>query len=544
MQEKISRSRVNGFLRAEGKKVRNGVGEEIVLTGWGLGNWLLCEGYMWLSRDNSRFDRPRRIEAVIRELTGSEYAKDFWERFRDSYVTRADIRCMAEQGYNSVRIPINWRVLMEDDPEIAWKEDGFALIDRCLDWCEEYKLYAFLDLHGAPGGQTGANIDDSIDDMARLFVDEESRRKCIELWKELARRYKDRWIVGGYDLLNEPVCPGQGEENALNPMPYALAGFYDEVIKEIRGIDDRHMLSLEGHRWATETTVFYKRYDENMVIHFHRYGCKPGLEAVQPFLECSERLQLPLWLGETGENRAEWYTALFPLCTALDISYNVWPWKKMECGNSPCSVNKPDGWDEILDYTNGGRHPGYARAQKILDEYLQNVKLENCTFYQSVTNAVFRRPDCSMRATDFDLLPGAGVTYSGLREKGNLYDYHTKTGMAILPADEKSVARRFVFDSGWDLLVLELCAEEFAVYSVNEVPDGCTLSLEFLCKKDARLSVFQDDNEIASPFLTAEHGCKTLKIGSLKASEHAKITLYVRSGTVHFFRLRFDLPTA
>lgn len=115
MREQMERSRVKGFLRAEGTRVVNEAGEEIILTGWGLGNWLLCEGYMWLSQDES-FDRPRRIEAVIRDLTGTEYAEQFWKRFRNQYMTREDIRLMAEQGYNSVRIPIGWRVLMEDEP--------------------------------------------------------------------------------------------------------------------------------------------------------------------------------------------------------------------------------------------------------------------------------------------------------------------------------------------------------------------------------------------------------------------------------------------
>ena len=64
--EKLSRSRVNGFLRAQGREIHNGKGEPIVLSGWGLGNWLLCEGYMW--KAGPRADRPRRIEEGVREV--------------------------------------------------------------------------------------------------------------------------------------------------------------------------------------------------------------------------------------------------------------------------------------------------------------------------------------------------------------------------------------------------------------------------------------------------------------------------------------------
>ncbi len=164
---------IDGYLRAQGGNIVNGSGETVLLKGWGLGNRLLQEGYMWYVFGNRRFDRPRRIEAVVEELTGKEYAHRFWKRFRKNYVTREDILRMAQLGYNSVRIPFCYRLFLEEGPGIVWKEEGFELLDRCIDWCGEAGIYAFLDLHGAPGGQTGANIDDCIDDVPRLFLDRE-----------------------------------------------------------------------------------------------------------------------------------------------------------------------------------------------------------------------------------------------------------------------------------------------------------------------------------------------------------------------------------
>ena len=131
--EKCARDRVKGFLRAQGTALVNGDGQEILLTGWGLGNWLLPEGYMWLAGAGTRFDRPRRIEQVIQEIAGDTYATAFWRKFRDLYITQEDVRRMAEQGFNSVRVPINWRVLMQDQPGIHFIEEGFALLDRFID---------------------------------------------------------------------------------------------------------------------------------------------------------------------------------------------------------------------------------------------------------------------------------------------------------------------------------------------------------------------------------------------------------------------------
>lgn len=126
--DKTSKSRVCGYLKANGTSIVNGNGEEILLTGWGLGNWFLNEGYMWKSFKNSRFDRPRRIERVVEELTGKAYKEHFFEEFRSHYITEAEIRDMAELGYNSVRIPIHWRLLMEEDEEITFIISGISML--------------------------------------------------------------------------------------------------------------------------------------------------------------------------------------------------------------------------------------------------------------------------------------------------------------------------------------------------------------------------------------------------------------------------------
>ncbi|WP_276352257.1 glycoside hydrolase family 5 protein [Cohnella caldifontis] len=539
MIARLSNDRVKGFLRAEGRSLVNGDGEEIVLCGWGLGNWLLPEGYMWKSDGSARFDRPRRIEAVIRELTGSAYTERFWERFRSDYVTREDIRRMAEQGYNSVRIPFNWRILMEDEPGIVWKEEGFRRIDRCLDWCEEFRLYAFLDLHGAPGGQTGHNIDDSVDDVPRLFTDEDSWNKGIALWRKLAERYKDRWIVGGYDLLNEPIRPPFAGEKGFDHLVPRLVRFYEEAIAAIREIDGKHLLSIEGHHWATKTDIFHRKYDGNMVIHFHRYACLPEIASLKEFIELSERWNVPLWLGETGENVPEWYAAFYPLSLQLNIGINLWPWKKMDGANSPYSIRPPEGWNEIIAYAKGGPHPGFGRARAVFDEYLHNVKVENCAYNPEVTHSVFRTPGCSVRATDFDELPGKGVSFSGRREEGNPFGYRALTGMRIVEdVPLESLDKRFFFDVLWDRFVLELEAGEFAVYAVNGTTEDSGVSFVYGCESPVSVSVFQDERKMAELELPPG-GKRTSPAIALAGAGESKVKIAVNEGILRLEKIAF-----
>lgn len=531
MNEKIKNTRVKGFLDVKDGKLVNGDGEEIILSGWGLGNWLLCEGYMWLSH-NGRFDRPRKIEAIVEELTGKEYAVKFWKQFRENYITEADIRRMAELGYNSVRIPISYRLFMEEGEEIIWIDEGFNLLDRCIDWCEKYNLYAFIDLHGAPGGQTGANIDDCIDDVPRLFVDQYQFDKGIALWKKLAERYADRWIVGGYDLLNEPIrpsySPAQKNYDYLLPR---LIEFYEKVTAAIREVDKKHVLSIEGHHWATETNIFCKKYDDKMVLHFHRYGAFPDKKCLEKFIETGKRWNIPLWLGETGENLPEWYAALYPLCEELGIGYNLWPWKKMDTLNSVCSVKKPEGWDKIMAYSEGEQHPGYAEARKILDCYLENMKLENCDQLDVVNQSVFRQPGCTIKGIDYDEFPGIGKSFSGTRKEENSFEYRIGTYMKLVEGGEEYV-KSAGFDCAWKKYALEMETGEFAEYSLNDIKDTNTVQLRCKVLEAAKVRVMQDGQLRKELELPATDEYTISEAISLVAADKSAIRVEMTAGVI------------
>lgn len=531
-EDKMQENVVKGFLDVDGKRIINEDGETVLLKGWGLGNWLLCEGYMWKSMGSERFDRPRRIETVIEELAGTEYAKDFWKRFRDNYITEEDIRRMKELGYNSVRIPINSRLFLEEGMGLNWVEEGFLLLDRVIDWCEKYSLYAFIDLHGAPGGQTGANIDDSIDDIPRLFVDEDCFQKGLQLWKRLAERYADRSIVGGYDLLNEPIRPKRHEKDTdLEYLLPRLCEFYEKAIEEIRKVDQKHLISIEGHHWATACEVFYKKYDPKMIIHFHRYACIPDVSSYREYLELAQKWDVPLWLGESGENIIEWFTAMYPLAEKLGIGYNIWPWKKMDCQNSPCSIPMPKDWEMIINYTTGGKHPGYEKAREILEEYLHNMLLENCVFKEEVSASVLREPGSVIRGTDFDEFPGRGISFSGLRGEDNIYSYRLGTGM-LVKEKYKNYKKKFGFDCGFVRFVLELAKDEHACYSLNNTKEKDSFTVSYYCSEAAAFEILQDGEKLSAIECEPGEELKVTGLLALKEKESTVLTVKVVKGII------------
>ena len=483
----------NGFLRTQGTKIVNDAGDEVLLTGWGLGNWLLCEGYMWMSMGSERFDRPHRIEKVVEELVGKKFASEFWQNFLTNYITEADIKHMKDLGYNSVRIPFNWRHFFEDEPGFVWKEDGFQLVDQCVKWCEKYELYAFLDLHGAPGGQTGANIDDCVDDVPRLFIDEDPWNKSIALWEEFAKRYKDNPTIGGYDLLNEPIRPAHGDMVDYDYLVPKLIEFYEEAIRVIRKHDTKHLISIEGHHWSSNARIFDRKYDDNYVIHFHRYACLPQHASLGEWLELSEKWQAPLWLGETGENKPEWFAAFYPLSLEYGIGYNLWPYKKMGKDNCPITIKTPTGWEQIIEYSKGGPHPGYAEAQRMLNEYLENMKFENCQLNQAITNHTFRLAPYTVRATDFEERLSDGSP--GGIGKSIESDFGYREGFRLKIVEEwPRGENQFAFDTQWDRFLLEINEQEFATYNINSTTSGQKAIFSGVLAESATVLIKQNGN--------------------------------------------------
>ncbi len=270
----------------------------VLLRGFGLGGWLLPEGYMW--QMEGECDRPRRMERLIETLCGPEYAVSFWQRYQRSYITKADIGWIADQGFNSVRLPINARRLFRfADGKATFLPDTLVCIDRLIAWCKERDLYVILDMHAAPGGQTGQNIDDSADDQPRLFLERANQDALCAAWELLARRYADEPTVAAYDLLNEPLPDFFSRYNDR------LLPLYRRLIARIRAVDPNHMILLEGAHWATDFSVLddMSRAEaaDNLGLQFHRYWSPPDEESLESYKQAASRLDVPLYLGEAGK---------------------------------------------------------------------------------------------------------------------------------------------------------------------------------------------------------------------------------------------------
>jgi endoglucanase len=439
------------FLNTHETDVVDESGKKILLRGVGLGNWMLPEGYMWKFGKNG--DRPRRIEKIVTDCLGEEKAAQFWKEFRATYITEADIKRIAELGFNSVRPALNARLFLTEGENNEFVEEGFLLLDQLIGWCKKYKLYVIIDMHGAPGGQTGQNIDDSPNDLPELFMDSKNQDLLEKLWVKIAERYKDEPIVAAYDLLNEPLPEQTGaaakHKNQLVPL-------YERLIKAIRAIDKKHMFTVEGHHYANNWEMFTKPLDNNTMYQFHYYCWdKPdNLNDITQYLEKQKLLNAPVWVGEFGEKSNAIYYGSTQLMEHYNIGWSFWPWKKMDTKNTPYSFKSPDGWAQIAAYSRGKfKLDSIVNAEQIFNELLENIKLSNCTYFPDVINALFRHIPVTIEAENY-----------GHDGYGNSY-FVKDTITKSVAYRKKEPVKISVFNKDKSEQAVNLAADEWLIYN-------------------------------------------------------------------------------
>ncbi len=393
------RDLTDGFLRASGKQIVDAQGQNVILRGMGLGNWMLQEPYMM---DVSGIvDNQQQLKIKIAELVGTNNLTAFYDAWLTNSMREADVAALAASGFNSIRLPMHYNLFtlpVEQEPvpgQNTWLAKGFNLVDDLLRWCETNHLYLILDMHGCPGGQGHDKpIADYNPPAPSLWESAANRDKLIALWREIASRYANRQWIGGYDLMNEPNWTFENNANingCSDQTNAPLRQLLMDLTTAIRQVDTNHLIVIEGNCWGGNYNGILPAWDPNLVISFHKYWDAPTVESLQGRVSLRDQWNMPLWLGETGENSNEWFREVVRYAEQANIGWAWWPWKKIGTISGPVAIQKPAGYQAILNYwRNTGPKPSTDAAVNGLLALAQAARFENCVVHPDVFDALLR----------------------------------------------------------------------------------------------------------------------------------------------------------
>ncbi len=369
-----------GYFKTNQKEIIGPDGKPFLIKGTNLGNWLVPEGYMFKFKNTNS---PAKIQETFAQVIGPEQTKKFWKEYLNNYITEADIKYLKGIGVNSIRVPFSYRLFTNED--YMGDNDasrGMELLDRVIKWCKNEGLYVILDMHCAPGGQTGDNIDDS-HGYPFLFTSPENQELTIDIWKKIAARYKNEKTVMGYDLLNEPIAHYFNADS----LDHLVLPLYKRIVKEIRKVDKNHIVFLGGSQWNTNFKIFNEFFDGNAVYTFHKYGDQPSQGSIQRFIDFREKNNVPIYIGETGENTDEWVASFRNVLEKNNIGWHFWPYKKMDSPKNIASIVMPKNFNLLIDYAEAPKNSykeirdlkvEREKIRQALKDFLEACKIEKC----------------------------------------------------------------------------------------------------------------------------------------------------------------------
>ena len=342
------------FLKTDDTQIKNnyGKGNCVYLRGTNIGNLFVQES--WMSSTNAKDQKT--INEVLEDRFGKDGKDTLLDHYEDAYLIGEDLDNFKELGMSVVRIPFTYMNFYEKNSQGNWvlKSNAFDRLDWIINECSERGIYVILDLHGAFGSQNGQDHSGEVIDNAKdvtFYNNNNLKQLTLNLWKEVANRYKNNPAVAGYDTLNEPG------EKAGTTKSYHW-DFYDEMYKAIRSVDPNHIIIFESCWGASDLPSPDKYGWTNIVYEFHHYvwDAEKNLEgqktAADNLINSLKIFKVPIYIGEfTFFDLGDAWTYVLNLFNINGYHYTSWSFKSNNMG--AWGIYNQKGTEKVDVYNTG-----------------------------------------------------------------------------------------------------------------------------------------------------------------------------------------------
>ena len=563
---------IQHYLKRDGNRIVDAQGNNFILRAIGLGNYMVWEPYMWKV---SNYEVAGIMQQIVERMSLALNPDDlqyFIDQYMASYITKADVDSLKAWGFNAIRLPMHYNLFISTDAaDNTFVEKGFTMTEQLRQWCADNEMYLILDLHAAPGGQGDDHaISDSSSpglwDGNSAGTAEQYQDKVVILWRELARRFAGKEYMGGYDVLNET---NYGGENLK------LLDLFKRCVNQIRLYDQKNIIYLEGNWFANDFSpilpgLWGRQWDENMAYSCHKYWAPHNGFAGE---DVRAACDVPLFLGETGENSNEWFYQNVKSAESKNIGWAWWAYKKIDNISGFTSIRTSESFEKISAFINEGTgldsNNKDANFEVFLD-FLESVKLENCQVnYDVLFSLIDQQQDAALtKPYGENRVPGiVPVTRYDLGRQGFAW-FENNSDQVIERTEGLSDAK--LYNAGWagrnDAVDIEATtgeadvasdgynigwtnAGEWVQYSVYAEKEGYyRISLRAATPYGATVSMRDAGNKVLrSNYINATGGWQTwavCEVGQVKLLQGWNILrLYFDDGGVNVNYLKFDFVT-
>lgn len=347
-----------GLVQAVGRSLYDPEGNALQMKGINAGQILLQEGWMspfaleplknrdgsYVADQDGNLQYPEFTEEEFRaglkanpNLAGYD-PEALMRYYYDCFFTEEDFRIIREDlGLNTIRLPFYYLNILNEDLTLKEEGEAFAYLDWFLEQAAKHGLYVVLDLHGAPGSQSGYEHSGTVAGV-ELWDSQENRDATVALWQYVSRHYTGsrpdlgRWIAA-YGLLNEPTY----EYRSVTTRE--CWELFDEIYDAIRGNGDAHVITMMGC-WDFGSLPDPADYGwENVQYEYHWYNWWPDklpyplFYAYQDLSNIGRNYDVPVLIGEftVFEDRDHWAEEL-ALFDRRNYSWTIWNYKTTVTG--------------------------------------------------------------------------------------------------------------------------------------------------------------------------------------------------------------------
>lgn len=233
-----------------------------------------------------------------------------WQK---SVTTKAYIKALHDAGYNTVRIPVTWGTMIDDDNGYAINPVWMNRVQDIVDYCVELDMYAIINVHHDGAEQLGwlRVASTEIDLVAEKFE---------YVWRNIAEHFKDYDEHLIFESMNEISC-SESDKNGAEAIAYdtpIIVNFNQIFVNAVRSTGSNNAnrwLAVVSH-YANGGTQsgFYLSSDsyntENNRIMFasHIYKHSTNVtwsyeqiyEVVDGLKKMAKKHKVPIILGEWG----------------------------------------------------------------------------------------------------------------------------------------------------------------------------------------------------------------------------------------------------